>query len=85
VTKVRIEKTISIEKSFVPGKILSSLSGLISSMLIVSLIYRFGFGTFSFIPSWWLIFFICFWRVVVVNDCRFDKLDGLYITWMITT
>jgi hypothetical protein len=85
VTKVRTEKTISIEKSFVPGKRLSSLSGSISSMLIIYLIYIFISGIFSFIPSWWLIFFLCFYKVVVVNDCRFDKLDGLCITWMITT
>jgi hypothetical protein len=62
VTKVRTKKTISIEKSFVPGKWLSSLSGSISSMLMISLrrgcvcviylFYRFGSGTFSFTPPW---------------------------------
>jgi hypothetical protein len=77
VTKVRIEKTISIEKSFVPEKRMFSLSRSISSMLIVSLISS---STFFFNTSWWLILFLCFWRVVVVNDCRFDKLDGLCIT-----
>jgi hypothetical protein len=94
VTKVRTKKTISIEKSFVPGKWLSSLSESIYSMLmiyltrrcvcVISLIYGLGSDTFSFIPSWRLIIFLCFCRVVVVNDCRFDKIDGFYVTWLIT-
>jgi hypothetical protein len=85
VTKVRIENKISIEKSFVHGKWLFSLSESISSMLMISLIYRFGSGTFSFIPSWRIIIFLCLCRVVVVNDCRFDKLDAFCVTWMIIT
>jgi hypothetical protein len=93
VTKVRTEKTISIEKSLVPGKWLSSLSRLISSMLmislsrecVISLFYRFNHGTFLFTPPGKLIVFLCFCRFVVVIGCRFDKLDGFFVSWLTTT
>jgi hypothetical protein len=93
VTKVRTEKTISIKKSSVPGKRLSSLSRLISSMLmislrrecIISLFYRFSLGTFFFTPLGWMIVFLCFSRFFVIIDGRFDKLDGLFVAWLITT
>jgi hypothetical protein len=93
VTKVRTAETISTEKFFVLGKWLSSLSNSISSMLmislsrecIISLFYRFSFGTFFFIPPGWLIVFLCFCRFVVVIGCRFDKLDGFFVSWLTTT
>jgi hypothetical protein len=74
VTKVRTIETISIEKLFVPGKWLSSLSKSISFMLMMSLsreciiylFYRFSHGTFSFNCPGWLIVFLCFYRFVVV-------------------
>jgi hypothetical protein len=91
--KVRTIETISIEKIFVPGKWMSSLSRSISSMLIVSLrrgciislFYRFIFGTFFFTPPWWMIIFLCFCRFDVVTGCRFDKIDGFFVAWLTTT
>jgi hypothetical protein len=99
VTKVRTVETISIEKLFVPGKWLSSLSKSISFMLMMSLsreciiylFYRFSPGTFSFTCTGWLIVFLCFCRFVVVIGCRFDmdisfdKLDGFFVSWLTTT
>jgi hypothetical protein len=84
-TKVRTKETIPIEKMLVPGKSLSSLRRSIYFMPIISLIYRFGSGTFSFIPSWWMIFFLSFYRVTVVNVWGFDKLDRLFVSWLTTT
>jgi hypothetical protein len=93
VTKVITVETIAIEKFFVPGKWLSSLRKSISSMLmtsfswecIISLFYRFSPGTFFFTRPGWLIVFLCFCRFVVVIGCRFDKLDGFFVSWFITT
>jgi hypothetical protein len=93
VTKVRTIETIDIEKFFVPGKWLSSLSKSISSMLMMSfsreriiyLFYRFILGTFLFTRPRRLIVFLCFCRSVVVIGCRFDKLDGFFISWITTT
>jgi hypothetical protein len=93
VTKVRTIETISIEKIFVPGTWLSSLSRLISSMLmislsrecIISLFYRFSFGTFFFTPPGRLIISFCFCRFVGVIGCRFDKIDGFIVAWLTTT
>jgi hypothetical protein len=93
VTKVRTVETITIEKLFVPRKWLSSLSKSISSMLmtsfrkehIISLFYRFSPGTFFFTHPGQLIVFLCFCRFVVVIGCRFDKLDGFFVSCLITT
>jgi hypothetical protein len=93
VTKDRKVQTIAIEKFFVPGTWLSSLSKSISSMLmmsfsrecIISLFYKFSPGTFFFTRPGWLIVFLCFCRFVVVIGCRFDKLDGFFVSWLITT
>jgi hypothetical protein len=93
VTKVRTEITISIEKSFVPRKWLSSLRRSISSMLmiylnkeyIIYLIYSFSSGTSFVTPPEQLIIFFCFFRFFVVTSGRFDKLDGLFVAWLITT
>jgi hypothetical protein len=93
VTKVRTVETIAIEKLFVPRKWLSSLIKSISSMLmtsfsrerITSLFYRFSPGTCFFTRLGQLIVFLCFYRFVVVIGCRFDKLDGFFISWLITT
>jgi hypothetical protein len=92
-TKVRTEKEISIEKTLVPGKWLSSLRRSISSMLmislnreyIISLIYSFISGTSFVTPPGLLIIFFCFCGFFVVIDGRFDKLDGIFVSWMITT
>jgi hypothetical protein len=92
-TKVRTKETISIEKTLVPGKCLSSLNRSISSMLmislsrecIISLFYRFIPGTFFFTPPGQLIVFLCFCSFVVVIGCRFDKLDGFFVSWLTTT
>jgi hypothetical protein len=92
-TKVRTKETISVEKTLVPGKWLSSLNRSISSMLmislsrecIISLFYRFSPGTFFFTPPGQLIVFLCFCMFVVVIGCRFEKLDGLFVSWLTTT
>jgi hypothetical protein len=93
VTKVRTVETIAIEKFFVPGKWLSSLSKSISSRLmtsfsserIMSLFYRFSSGIFYLTRPGRLIVFLCFCRFVVVIGCTFDKLDGFFVSWMTTT
>jgi hypothetical protein len=93
VTKVRIEITISIEKSFVPRKWLSSLRRSISSMLKISLnreynislIYSFSYGTSFVTPPGHLIILFFFCRFFVVTGGRFDKLDGFFLAWLITT
>jgi hypothetical protein len=93
VAKVRIVETISIEKIFVPGKWLSSLSRQISSMLMISLsrgciiylFYRFSSGSFFFTPPGRLITFFCFSRFVVFICCRFEKLDGFFVACLTTT
>jgi hypothetical protein len=92
-TKIRTKETISIEKTFVPGKWLSSLNRSISSMLmislsrecIISLFYKFNYGTFFFTPPGQLIVFLCFSRFVVVIGCRFDKIYGFFVSWLTTT
>jgi hypothetical protein len=92
-TKVRTKETISIEKTLVPGKWLSSLNRSISSMLmislsrecIISLFYRFSPGTFFFTPPGQLIVFLCFCRFVVVIGCIFDKFDGFFVSWLTNT
>jgi hypothetical protein len=92
VTKVRTIETIAIEKFFVPGKWLSSLSKLISFLLmmsfsrenIVSSFYRFSPGTILFTRPGWLIVFLCFYRFVIVIGCTFDKLDGFFISCLPT-
>ena len=66
--KLEQKKTISIEKSFVPGKWLSSLSRSI-----------------SFTLPWRLIIFLYFSIFFVVNECRFDKIDGIFIACLTTT
>jgi 1,4-dihydroxy-2-naphthoate octaprenyltransferase len=92
-TKVRTKETISIEKTLVLGKWLSSLNMSISSMLmislsrecIISLFYRFSPVTFFFTPLGKLIVILCFCRFVVVIGFRFDKFDRLFVSWLTTT
>jgi hypothetical protein len=92
VTKVITVETIAIEKFFVPGKWLPSLSKSISFLLmvsfsresIVSSFYRLNPGTFFFTRPGQLIVFLCFCRFVIVIGCTFDKLDGFFNSWLPT-
>jgi hypothetical protein len=93
VTKVRIVETIAMEKFFVPRKWLSSLCKSISSMLmmsfssesIISLFYRFSSGIFFLTHPGRLIVLLCLCRFVVVIGFTFDKLDGIFVSWLATT
>jgi hypothetical protein len=91
--KVRAVNIVSIERIFVPGQWLSSLSRLISSMLMmllgrecnIYLFFRFSSGSFSFTPPWRLIPFLGVCKFVVVSSCGFDKIDEFFVAWLITT
>jgi hypothetical protein len=92
VTEVRTIETIAIEKFFVPGKWLSSLRKLIYFLLmtsfsrknIVSSSYRFSPDTIFFTHPGFLIALLYFYRFVIVIGCTFDKLDGFFISYLLT-
>jgi hypothetical protein len=92
VTEVRTIETIAIEKLFVPGQWLSSLNKLISFLLmtsfsrknIVSSSYRFSPDTIFFTHPGLLIVFLYLYRFVIVIGCTFDKLDGFFISCVLT-
>jgi hypothetical protein len=92
VNEVRTIETIAIEKFFVTGKWLSSLSKLISLLLmtyfsrknIVSSSYRFIPDTIFFTHPGLLIVFLYFYKFVIVIGCTFDKLDGFFISCLLT-
>jgi len=52
---------------------------------IISLIHCFSSGTSFITPPGQMIIFFCLCRFFVVIDGRFDKLDGFFVAWLITT
>jgi hypothetical protein len=88
VTKVRTVETIAIEKFFVPGKWLSSLTKSISSMLMTSvsrdhtiyLFYRFSPSIFFLTHPGRMIVFLSLCIFAVVIGCTFEKLDGFFVS-----